>query len=68
MLIVLLDGLITCVFSYYHSQVPTATTYVENAALNKCLWHQTGHHIAVGDDLGKVHLYDIGEVCHLVLK
>lgn len=49
-------------------QVPTATTYVEgNTALNKCLWHQSGHSIAAADDIGRIHLYDLGEVLHLKL-
>lgn len=33
-----------------------------NAALNKCRWHQTGSHIAVGDDMGRIYLYDVAEV------
>ena len=44
-------------------QVPTATTTVDaGIALNKCLWHQNGHQIAAGGDMGKVYIYDVGEV------
>ena len=44
-------------------QVPTASTYSEgNTALNKCLWHSSGHHIAVGDDAGRIFIYDVNEV------
>ena len=34
-------------------------------ALNKCRWHHSGHQIAAGDDLGKIHIYDVGEVSRL---
>ena len=44
-------------------QVPTASTYSESgAALNKCLWHSSGHHIAAGDDAGRIFVYDVNEV------
>lgn len=33
-------------------------------ALNQCRWHQTGHHISVGDNAGRIHLYEVGEVCN----
>ena len=46
-----------------YNQVPAASVAVDSAiALNKCRWHQSGHSIAVGDDLGKIHVYDVGEV------
>lgn len=45
------------------TEVPTASTRVGgNMALNKCLWHSSGHHIAVGDDMGTIHIYDVAEV------
>ncbi|KAK2140507.1 hypothetical protein LSH36_1333g00017 [Paralvinella palmiformis] len=44
------------------AMLPTANTVIEpNIALNKCRWHQGGHSIAVGDDNGRVHVYDVGE-------
>ena len=50
-----------------HFQVPTASTTADpNIALNKCLWHQSGHQIAAGGDLGKVYIYDVGEVSPVV--
>ncbi|CAH1776148.1 unnamed protein product [Owenia fusiformis] len=46
----------------HDTEVPTATTYIENnVALNRCRWHQSGHQIAAGDDIGKIHVYDVGE-------
>ncbi len=45
------------------TEVPTASTHVEGqVALNKCRWHQNGNLIAAGDDVGKIHIYDVGEV------
>jgi len=44
------------------TEVPTASVNVEgNVALNRCRWHQNGQSIAVGDDMGKIHIYDVGE-------
>ncbi|XP_050406391.1 cytoplasmic dynein 1 intermediate chain 2 isoform X15 [Patella vulgata] len=44
------------------TEVPTASTVIDgNVALNTCRWHQSGHHISVGDDMGKIHIYDVGE-------
>ena len=44
-------------------QVPTASVVVDgNVALNKLRWHQTGHHIGVADDMGRIYIYDVGEV------
>lgn len=31
-------------------------------ALNHCRWHESGHQIAAGDDLGRIYVYDVGEV------
>ncbi|XP_069120987.1 cytoplasmic dynein 1 intermediate chain 2-like isoform X19 [Argopecten irradians] len=44
------------------TEVPTATVSMENnVALNRCRWHQTGAHIATGDDLGHIYIYDVAE-------
>lgn len=44
------------------SEVPTASLVVDGApALNKIRWNQNGNQIAVGDDQGKITLYDINE-------
>ncbi|XP_013381208.1 cytoplasmic dynein 1 intermediate chain 2 isoform X2 [Lingula anatina] len=44
------------------TEVPTASVVTDpTIALNKCRWHQNGHQIAVGDDMGKIYIYDIGE-------
>ncbi|KAL8606116.1 Dynein, cytoplasmic 1, intermediate chain 2a [Nucella lapillus] len=46
----------------HETEVPTASVVVDaNVALNKCRWHQTGHHIGVADDLGRIYIYDVGE-------
>ena len=44
-------------------QVPTASLAMDTgAALNHCRWHQNGHTIAVGDDMGHIYTYEIAEV------
>ncbi|CAL1534804.1 unnamed protein product [Lymnaea stagnalis] len=44
------------------TEVPTASVLVDGRpALNQCRWHQTGHHISVGDNNGRIHIYDVGE-------
>lgn len=44
------------------TELPTASTVVEgNAALNKLIWTPSGNQIVVGDDVGKVWVYDVGE-------
>ncbi|XP_046565131.1 cytoplasmic dynein 1 intermediate chain 2-like isoform X10 [Haliotis rubra] len=43
------------------TEVPTASVVVDNVALNQLKWHQSGHHIGVGDDLGKISIFDVGE-------
>ena len=43
--------------------MPTASAVVEGfPALNRVAWNQTGNQIIVGDDGGKVWLYDVSEV------
>lgn len=53
------------------SELPTASTHVEPVAfgdsrvqpsLNKLIWTPSGNQIVVGDDVGRVHVYDIGDV------
>lgn len=39
-----------------------------NPALNRVSWTASGQHVAVGDSLGKVWLYDVGEVSFVRLK
>lgn len=44
------------------TEVPTATVVTDNnVALNRCRWHHTGGHIATGDDLGHIYIYDVAE-------
>ncbi|XP_059140287.1 cytoplasmic dynein 1 intermediate chain 1-like isoform X4 [Physella acuta] len=44
------------------TEVPTASITIDGRpALNQCRWHQTGHHISVGDNNGRIHIYDVGE-------
>jgi hypothetical protein len=44
------------------SEVPTASLLVDGSpALNKLRWSQSGHQIAVGDDQGKISIYDVNE-------
>ncbi|KAK7066838.1 Cytoplasmic dynein 1 intermediate chain 2 [Halocaridina rubra] len=44
------------------TEVPTASTYVEgNPALNRVSWTNSGQQITVGDDMGKIWIYDVGE-------
>lgn len=43
--------------------MPTASTVVEgNPALNRVSWTNSGQQITVGDDMGKIWIYDVGEV------
>jgi len=44
------------------TEVASASATIENgAALNRITWTQSGLHVAAGDDLGKIWVYDIGE-------
>ncbi|CAG5134285.1 unnamed protein product, partial [Candidula unifasciata] len=44
------------------TEVPTASIVIDGKpALNQCRWHETGHHISVGDNNGRIHVYDVGE-------
>ena len=43
-------------------QVASASVAMEGgAALNRVTWTQSGLHVAAGDDLGKIWVYDVGE-------
>lgn len=55
------------------SELPTASTHVEpmqmgepskllQPSLNKLIWTPNGNQIVVGDDVGRIHVFDIGEV------
>ncbi|CAF1673940.1 unnamed protein product, partial [Didymodactylos carnosus] len=44
------------------SELPTLTTQLEgNVALNKCMWSNNGQQIVLGDDQGKLRIYDVSE-------
>lgn len=44
------------------TEVPTATAMVEGSpALNRVSWTPSGLHVTVGDDQGKIWVYDVGE-------
>lgn len=44
------------------SEVPTASLVVDGApALNKVRWSPSGHSLVVGDDQGKISLYEVNE-------
>lgn len=46
-------------------QVPAVSVNTEsNSAVNEIRWNPTGTQIAAGDDAGRVHVFDVGEVCH----
>lgn len=50
-------------------QVPTASTNSESmTSLNRLRWTHSGHQIAVGDDDGRVFIYDVGEVRNQVRR
>ncbi|XP_074593499.1 dynein, cytoplasmic 1, intermediate chain 2a-like isoform X2 [Brevipalpus obovatus] len=44
------------------TELPTASVVIEgNPALNRVLWTPSGTQLAIGDDYGKIHIYDVGE-------
>jgi hypothetical protein len=48
------------------TEVPTASALVEGApALNRVSWTPSGLHVTVGDDMGKIWVYDVGEVTYI---
>ena len=45
------------------TEVPTAGIVVEGApALNRVSWSQSGQYVTAGDDLGRIWVYEVGEV------
>lgn len=45
------------------TEVPAASVMVEgNPALNRVSWTPSGLHVTVGDNLGKIWVYDVAEV------
>lgn len=44
------------------TEVPTASVIVEGApALNRISWTPSGLHVTIGDDSGRVYVYDVAE-------
>lgn len=44
------------------TEVPTASIVVEGApALNRVSWTPSGLHVTIGDDSGKIYVYDVAE-------
>ncbi|GBM33547.1 Cytoplasmic dynein 1 intermediate chain 2 [Araneus ventricosus] len=44
------------------TELPTVSAVADgNPALNRVVWTPSGHQVAVGDDLGRVYIYDVGE-------
>lgn len=44
------------------TELPTVSEVVDGSpALNRVIWTPSGHQVAVGDDVGKVWVYDVGE-------
>ncbi|XP_054164371.1 cytoplasmic dynein 1 intermediate chain 2-like isoform X2 [Oppia nitens] len=44
------------------TELPTASTIVDgNPALNRIVWNNAGNQVVVGDDVGKIWIYDVGE-------
>lgn len=51
------------------AELPTVSEVIEAPspkdeppALNRLIWSQTGHQIVVGDDGGRCHVYEVGDV------
>lgn len=44
------------------TEVPTASVHIEGAsALNRVSWTPSGLHVTIGDDSGKIYVYDVAE-------
>ncbi|UYV83841.1 DYNC1I2, partial [Cordylochernes scorpioides] len=44
------------------TELPSTSVIVgDNSALNRVIWTPNGHQVVVGDDLGKIWIYDVGE-------
>lgn len=51
------------------TELPSATVTVDGpAALNRVSWTQSGLHVVAADDMGKISVYDVGEVRHFLLN
>ncbi|CAB4410191.1 unnamed protein product [Rhizophagus irregularis] len=46
------------------TEVPISTTKVGDRALNKIQWDKDGKRAAIGSSDGRVHVYDVGELCN----
>lgn len=45
------------------TEIPIVSTQIDgNVAINQVSWTPSGTHITVGDEMGKIWLYDVGEV------
>ncbi|XP_067132732.1 cytoplasmic dynein 1 intermediate chain 2-like isoform X5 [Centruroides vittatus] len=44
------------------TELPTISIATEgNPALNRVIWTPSGHQVTIGDDMGKIWIYDVGE-------
>lgn len=51
------------------TEIPIVSTQIEgNVAINRVSWTPSGTHVTVGDETGKIWLYDVGEVFHVVFS
>ncbi|PRD23780.1 UNVERIFIED_CONTAM: Cytoplasmic dynein 1 intermediate chain 1 [Trichonephila clavipes] len=51
------------------SELPTVGTLIDGSpALNRVSWTHSGQQVAVGDSLGKIWLYDVGEASYYSIK
>lgn len=46
------------------TEVPISSTKVGDRALNKIQWDREGKRAAIGSSDGRVHIYDVGELCN----
>ncbi|CAG8573851.1 31907_t:CDS:10 [Racocetra persica] len=46
------------------TEIPVVNTQVGNRALNKLQWDKEGRRAAIGSSDGRVHIYDVGELCN----
>jgi len=45
------------------AELPAASVTVDDpVSLNRVAWTQSGLHVVAGDDMGKIWVYDVGEV------
>lgn len=45
------------------TEIPIVSTQIDgNSAINQVSWTPSGTHITVGDETGRIWLYDVGEV------